>query len=130
MRAREFLREYSREKIREGWLSTLRDKANASAKEFDFKESDRYLDILINKAKSNNINGLDVITALSWYSILEAVAHTKDQKLDRLFNEIWMNLEHWPKNNTDVQRSKNLIDQLTALREHLKMFSTDQETTR
>jgi hypothetical protein len=115
MRANEF--------IIEGWWSNFKDKANITAKNLDFATAKRYIDWLINKAKSNNINGLDAVTGLGWYSIQESVAHTKDQKLDQLFNEIWVELQHWPKNNTDVQRSKHLIDQLTILRKSLNMFN-------
>ena len=115
MRANEF--------IIEGWWSNFKDKANITAKNLDFATAKGYIDWLINKAKSNNINGLDAVTGLGWYSIQESVAHTKDQKLDQLFNEIWVELQHWPKNNTDVQRSKHLIDQLTILRKSLNMFN-------
>ena len=119
---REYINILDNTQLDEGWWSNVRSKINDMGQRTDFEMADRHIDWLISKAQTNQINGLDAITRLGWYNIMEAVAQTKDSNLNRLLDDISESLRHWPEKNTDATLTRNLISQLDALKQGLSTY--------
>jgi hypothetical protein len=110
--------------LNEGIWSNLKTKMEFSAARFDLKQSIWYLDELISKAKQNNINSSVVGDVGYWLNIVEIVWRSKDPILKKLLDKLELNLRHWPEKNSDVQRSKQLIQQLAFLQQKIKEYGT------
>lgn len=119
---REYIDLVKRGQLDEGWWSNFKNKLEKDASEFELKDSLRYIDKLIDKAKFNQISRNALDHGGGWTSIVDTVWRSKDPLLKKLLDELEQNLRHWPENNTDIRRSNQLVEQLVLLQEKIKEF--------